>query len=223
MCKSVDSASLHSSHNFARNSFFHWPKTSLLLTVDAWILFKWQTQCRATGKYVFSPLCQSIALFSAPLTTPQHIIVQIQSNARELKTHFWRCSAHIESLDCLYLGKCNFHWTDQNLCPMVQWQLQPTSMFTNWLCKSMYMEDHTFLYKCTGIRLARFSSLWACRLCWVTCSRQPVMSGCVSIYTFYWCLLTVFFWYLCVFARYKKVCCWSHYQDFIRCIKCGGE
>lgn len=69
-------------YNFAQNSFFHWPKTSLLLTVDAWILFKWQTQCRATGKYVFSPLVSEYCLvFGSAHYTPAHNFqnwVQIQ-------------------------------------------------------------------------------------------------------------------------------------------------
>lgn len=94
-------------YNFAQNSFFHWPKTSLLLTVDAWILFKWQTQCRATGKYVFSPLVSEYCLvFGSAHYTPAHnfqnwVQIQPRNKCGELKTHFRRCSAHIDNLDCL--------------------------------------------------------------------------------------------------------------------------
>ena len=125
MCKSFDSAFC------SKFVFSHWPKTSLLLTVDAWIL--WQTQCRASGKYVFSPLCQSIALFSAPLTTPQHITFRTQipvTNARELKTHYLKmlCS-HWQSLMSIEIS-------GENICPIeVQWQLQPTSTICLPLCK----------------------------------------------------------------------------------------
>lgn len=114
----------------------------------------------------FPPLCQSIALFSAPLTTPQHIIFRIdysyslETNARELKTQFFKDAL----LALTILTVCENTWG--HVAPTeltktfaqieVQWQLQPTSIYLQTgFAKVSKWRTHLFLkYECTGIRLA---------------------------------------------------------------------